>query len=89
MKKEKTVIPDARFIKGGSHVFVEIDNMQVMAKNEKKIEDYKLLTNELTSTGKKKPLVVFYTSTFNRKKRLDEWCDRAELNYVVLSKEDL
>jgi Replication-relaxation len=87
--KEKTIIPDARFTKNGLYHFVEVDHQQQMKENLKKIKLYKGLSSSIKEQFKQTPAIIFYTTTENRKKKLDEWCDREELYYQVLSKKDI
>lgn len=85
----KTITPDACFTVNGVHYFAEIDNTQHMNVNQKKIEAYKEFVSSFKEQFKQTPTIVFYTNSENRKKTLDEWCDRAGLYYRVFTKKDL
>lgn len=87
--KNRLIKPDAQFKKGGIFHFLEVDNQQKMIENKKKIELYKELTLSVKETYKQTPTIVFYTCSQNRKKKLDEWCDRAGLFYQVLTRCDI
>lgn len=88
-KKENIVVPDAHFTVNGLHHFLEVDNLQNMKKNEQKIQNYKDVVRAVKETYKQTPTIIFYTSSENRKKKLDEWCDRAGLHYQVLTRNDI
>ncbi len=87
--KERTIIPDAQFTVNSIYHFLEVDNQQQMKENRKKIELYKELTASIKETYKQTPTIIFYTSSENRKKKLDEWCDRAGLYYHVFTRKDI
>lgn len=87
--KENTLIPDAMFTKSNQFYFIEVDNVQNMNENKKKIGLYKDLSMSIKEQYKQTPMIIFYTSSENRKKKLDEWCDRAGLYYQVLTKRDI
>lgn len=50
---------------------------------------YKELSVTFKQQFKQKPIIIFYTSSENRKKKLDEWCDRSGLHYKVLTRKDI
>lgn len=87
--KERMIIPDARFQVNGVYHFLEVDNLQHMKENQKKIQLYKELAASIKQQYGHTPTIVFYTSSENRKRKLDEWCDRAGLFYEVFTKNDL
>lgn len=87
--KEKMIVPDARFTINKIYHFLEVDNLQHMKENQNKINLYSELSLSIKEQFKQTPTIIFYTSSENRKKKLDEWCDRSGLFYQVFTKKDL
>lgn len=87
--KEKSIVPDAMFTVNKIYHFLEVDNLQNMKENKKKIDVYKDLALSIKEQFKHTPTIVYYTSSENRKSKLDEWCDRAGLHYRVFTKRDV
>jgi Replication-relaxation len=87
--KEYVLIPDITFVKDEKYHFIEVDYTQSMKENKKKINLYKELTLLMKKQFRYKPIVVFYTTTEHRKKMLKKWCEEKQLEYIILTKEDL
>ncbi|MEJ9182620.1 hypothetical protein P4403_30015, partial [Bacillus thuringiensis] len=68
--EEKTIVPDAFFIKENVPHFVEVDRLQHMKVNEKKIQYYAYLTNIYQKQQQIKPIIIFYTISDCREKQL-------------------
>lgn len=87
--QEATIIPDATFTLNNTFHFLEVDRTQSMSDNKKKIKMYQLLSPAIEKQFKEKPILVFYTMTEHRKKRLDEFCAEVGLKRLIFTKEDL
>jgi hypothetical protein len=87
--KEHYVIPDARF-KNEHNIwtFIEVDRIQTMSENRKKIERYAELSPIMQSQGQK-PTIVFYTLRSSRKEKLNALCKEAGLDCVIYTQEEL
>lgn len=66
---KKKVVADAVFSRNGYFHLIEVDNTRDMKDNKKKIENYR----EIMPTIKETPILYFYTTTLNRKRKLEEW----------------
>lgn len=66
---KKKVISDAVFTRNGYLYLIEVDNTQDMATNKKKIDSYREIMPNLETV----PILYFFTTTDNRKKKLKEW----------------
>lgn len=69
--EEKTIIPDAFFTKDNVPHFVEIDRLQHMKVNEKKIQYYAYLTKIYQKQQNKVPILLFFTISDCREKKLE------------------
>ncbi|PFK07885.1 replication-relaxation family protein [Bacillus cereus] len=69
--EEKTIVPDAFFIKDNVPYFVEIDRLQHMKENEKKIQYYAYLTKIYQKQQNKVPILLFFTISDCREKKLE------------------
>ncbi|OUB17880.1 hypothetical protein CN980_09685 [Bacillus cereus] len=69
--EEKTIVPDAFFIKDNVPHFVEIDRLQHMKENEKKIQYYAYLTKIYQKQQNKVPILLFFTISDCREKKLE------------------
>jgi hypothetical protein len=87
--KEYTLVPDARFHQEGQYHFIEVDRMQSMNENKKKISLYKLIHPLINKQFQKPPIVVFYTLTSIRKEKLKEMFQKEGIPCLVYTKEDL
>lgn len=88
IKKEKTVIPDVRFVFNGKYHLVEIDNLQSMKENEKKIEHYAALF-PVFRKQMSEPVLVIYTKSDVRKGKWEQLCRSKNIAYVVLTPKDI
>lgn len=84
-------VADAAFEKDDKLYFVEVDNMQKMNENEKKIERYK----RMKDTGKIQeklgyfPILVWVTQSEVRKKKLIALCNNQLLKSYVFTSYDI
>ncbi|WP_144518057.1 replication-relaxation family protein [Bacillus thuringiensis] len=69
--EEKTIVPDAFFTKDNVPHFVEIDRLQHMKVNEKKIQYYAYLTKIYQKQQNKVPILLFFTISDCREKKLE------------------
>lgn len=76
-----TIIPDAYFYSGSSHKFLEVDNVQKMNVNIKKLENYKLLKDAGAFQKKYNyfPCVVWVVKFESRKKKIKELAKKMDL----------
>lgn len=87
--KETSLIPDATFTLHNTFHFLEVDRTQSMSENKKKIKQYELLSPAIEEQFKHKPVLVFYTTTENRKAMLQQLCSQVGLQNNILTKQDL
>lgn len=82
--KEKKVINkcDATFTRGGKRYIVEVDNMQKMSENKKKIEKYRLIAESGVYGS---PAFIWITTTTYRQKQLSELCRDLDCQVFLLS----
>ncbi|KIU76523.1 hypothetical protein C797_04299 [Bacillus thuringiensis Sbt003] len=71
--EEKTIVPDAFFIKDNVHHFVEVDRLQHMKVNEKKLQLYGNITNIYKKQKGTIPVIIFFTLSDYRQCRLEEY----------------
>ncbi|MHB0801005.1 replication-relaxation family protein [Bacillus thuringiensis] len=69
--EEKTIVPDAFFTKDNVPHFVEIDRLQHMKVNQKKIQYYAYLTKIYQKQQNKVPILLFFTISDCREKKLE------------------
>lgn len=81
--KNVTFRPDARFYQNGVHHFVEIDNVQSMGENKKKLNQYQEFKEFFKQQFGHDPKIIFYTKSELRKKRLLEWGEGLNL-YIYI-----
>lgn len=67
---KKKVVSDAVFKRNGYFHLIEVDNEQDMKVNKKKVELYREI---LPSLKDQVPILYFFTTTENRKRKLQEW----------------
>lgn len=70
LSNKKKVVPDAVFTRNGYQYLIEVDNTQDMRVNKKKIEAYREILPNLKAAT---PILYFFTTTENRKRKLEEW----------------
>ncbi|MDR4329267.1 replication-relaxation family protein [Bacillus pseudomycoides] len=69
--EEKTIIPDAFFTRDNVPHFVEIDRLQHMKENEKKLCNYGYLTKIYQKQQNIVPVILFFTISDFREKKLE------------------
>jgi len=77
------LIADARFTHNGINHFVEIDNKQSMKKNEEKILKYKKLFPIIFHQFGHHPVLIWYTVSDVRRKKLHELCSKAGVKFEI------
>ncbi|MGC3791994.1 replication-relaxation family protein [Priestia aryabhattai] len=87
--KKHTFVADARFSMDGTIYFVEIDNKQTMVVNQKKIEFYSKLFPLIKDDTGNEPVLLFYTNTPIRKKKLLFHAQQRDITAGVFLKRDL
>jgi hypothetical protein len=70
LSNKKKIVPDAVFTRNGYQYLIEVDNTQEMRTNKKKIDSYKEIMPYMKNGI---PILYFFTTTENRKKKLAEW----------------
>ena len=88
IKKEMMLRSDGYYIKGNTPHFLEVDNTQSMKENRKKIELYKHLTTYLSSVNVT-PIIVFYTSSDVRQKKLQDYCKELGVKAEIYTRKDI
>ncbi|NUK31004.1 replication-relaxation family protein [Parageobacillus sp. VR-IP] len=86
--KEYSVVSDARFTYHGQIYFLEVDIQQKMAENKRKVEKYAYLFRFIQCQQIGEPILLWYTVSQERKKRLEKWCRQHEIPHEVLCKQD-
>lgn len=69
---QTTVIADAVFASNGFMHFLEVDRLQQMKENRKKIERYRKLMDSLVKQFGYYPSIIWVTTTEHRKKQLEK-----------------
>jgi len=80
---ENKLIPDATFIKNSEYHFVEIDNQQSLKVNYEKIEKYKSLSKAIFNSYKHHPVLIWYTLSDMRKRKLEEACIKHGIKFKI------
>lgn len=70
LSNKRKVVADAVFSRNGYIHLIEVDNTQDMKVNRKKIDAYREIMPSMTGD---KPKLYFFTTTDNRKRKLEEW----------------
>lgn len=83
---KKKIISDAAFIRNGYLHFIEIDNTRDMSDNKKKIERYEEVIPMIKDNV---PVLLFFTTTEDRKKKLETWCKGRGFRYQVKTFKEL
>lgn len=83
LKKEIKFIADASCNINQVRHYIEVDNVQQMKENKKKIEQYSILRKAKEFT------LIFYTSSDIRQNKLYEWCKEYGLLARVYTKKDI
>ncbi|WP_337970033.1 replication-relaxation family protein [Virgibacillus salexigens] len=80
---DNKLIPDATFIRNDTYHFVEIDNQQTMVTNKDKIKKYKELSKVIFNQYKHHPILIWYTVSDLRRKKLKESCETIGVKYRI------
>ncbi|WP_155890059.1 hypothetical protein [Peribacillus kribbensis] len=70
---KKKVVCDASFSRNGYLHIVEIDNKRAMADNKTKLDTYKEIFPHLKQIYNQIPTLYFFTTTQQRKKKIEAW----------------
>lgn len=89
VRTEKRIIADASFTKMGVFHLLEVDRTQSMAENKEKINVYAELNPLLYERFNHKPVIIFYTTSDLRKRKLQDYCQSKSLKCLVYTKDDL
>lgn len=85
---EKRIVADASFTNKGVFHLLEVDRTQSMLENKEKIDRYAELNPLLLERFNHKPIIIFYTTTEIRRKKLKEYCEAKGLTCRIYTKED-
>jgi Replication-relaxation len=88
-RNKKRIISDAFFSQDQTYFFVEVDHKQAMTKNMNKIDSYTELFPLLEKEYNVDCVLVFYTMTEARKKRLMKYCEEKGVTCGVFTKDDI
>lgn len=83
MNDEVVLIADAMFSKSGQFHFVEIDNKQSMRTNNDKIKKYKDVFELIYKEYGHHAILIWYTLSDVRKKRLKESCEKQGIKNII------
>lgn len=86
--REHVLVPDATFVRKGVYHFLEVDRTQSMVENKKKISQYQQLKPLMKVELNQTPVLLFYTLTDLRRKKLTELCSSMEVDCEIYTKED-
>lgn len=86
---EKRITADASFTNIGVFHLLEVDRTQSMMENKEKIDLYSELNPLLYERFNQVPVIIFYTTTDFRKKKIEEYCLIKGLKCLVYTREDL
>lgn len=79
----EVIIPDAIYRDKGIFHFVEIDNVQTMKTNMEKIKKYKELFRIIFNEYRQHPVLVWYSLSGVRKKKLKEACQKHGIKFKI------
>lgn len=86
---KKRIIPDALFTRNGYVHLVEIDNTRSMQDNKKKVEKYVDMWPEIKRRFNQSPVLYFFTTTKERKRKLTDWLSKHNLRFEVKTFEEI
>ncbi|AIW03661.1 replication initiation protein [Bacillus phage Pascal] len=88
--REKTkIIADAFFKMDNAHYFIEVDCQQKMIANYRKIDQYAKLFPMYEQKYKVSCMLIFYTNSEFRQKKLTQYAEKNGVEIGVLSRRDL
>lgn len=79
----EVIIADAMYKEKGIYHFVEIDNVQTMKTNIEKIKKYKELFRIIFNEYRHHPVLVWYSLSDVRKKKLKEACEKYGVKFII------
>lgn len=77
---KRRIVSDAAFIRNGYIHLIEVDNTRDMADNKKKINRYEELMPMIKDVV---PVLLFFTTTEDRKRKLETWCKGKGFRFQV------
>ncbi|WP_201028926.1 replication-relaxation family protein [Saccharococcus caldoxylosilyticus] len=86
--KECSIVSDARFTYHGQMYFLEVDILQKMAENKRKVEKYAYLFRFIQRQQIGEPVLLWYTVSEVKKKQLEKWCKEYGVQCEILCKQD-
>lgn len=89
MRKNRVIVPDARFTKEGYRYYVEVDNERHMSDNLKKIKEYSSMKGIYERERGKPFKLIFYTRSLHRQNQLMEWMKEHKLSGNVFTSLDI
>lgn len=81
--EEPFLIADAMYVKSGVYFFIEIDNQQTMKNNADKIRKYKEVSRVIFNQFGHHPVLVWYTLSEVRKRKLHDLCSKNGIKFVI------
>ncbi|WP_367257645.1 hypothetical protein [Rossellomorea marisflavi] len=82
---KRKVVADACFTRNGYVNIIEIDNTRDMADNRKKVQNYAEILPLVRKNLPGSPLLLFFTTTENRKQKLSTWLSEKGLPHKVMT----
>lgn len=82
-KDKLKVVSDAMFTRNGYVHFIEVDNTRDMIDNRKKIETYAEILPLIRKDYKEAPVLIFFTTTEDRKRKLSDWLKGRSIRHEV------
>lgn len=83
---KRRIVSDAAFIRNGYIHLVEVDNTRDMIDNKKKIQRYEELIPLIKEAV---PVLLFFTTTEDRKRKLETWCKGRGFRYDISTFSDI
>lgn len=77
---KRRIVSDAAFIRNGYIHLIEVDNIRDMSDNKKKIQRYEELIPLIKEAV---PVLLFFTTTVDRKRKLENWCKGKGFRFQV------
>lgn len=74
---------DAMFTRNGYVHLIEVDNAREMAENRKKINSYAEILPMVRKQFEQTPILYFFTTTENRKRKFEEWLKGRSIRHEV------
>lgn len=77
---KRKIVSDAAFIRNGYIHLIEVDNTRDMSDNKKKIQRYEEIISSINNAV---PVLLFFTTTEDRKRKLESWCRGKGFRYQI------